>query len=253
MGHEYIEMKNTAAAIEAYRRAVDVNGRDYRAWYGLGQTYEILNMYFYALYYYRKAAVLRPRDARMWIAIAQCYEKLNRDDDAIKGYERAAQHDDQEGHALLKFARLHRGRASHDEAFACYSHYARLAFGYGRRGSGRRDGRGFTPRDGAQKSEGADEAQQCLGRLLGLSGAREIGGPGDAPRDPGARRPGVVRAGGRHGDLCAIAAAKAKTVASMAWGGGRREMGSSMLMLERTSRALWTQAHSRSTSRPPRF
>ena len=61
MGHEYIEMKNTAAAIEAYRRAVDVNGRDYRAWYGLGQTYEILNMYFYALYYYRKAAVLRPR------------------------------------------------------------------------------------------------------------------------------------------------------------------------------------------------
>ena len=115
MGHEYIEMKNTAAAIEAYRRAVDVNSRDYRAWYGLGQTYEILNMYFYALYYYRKAAVLRPRDARMWIAIAQCYEKLNRDEDAIKGYERAAQHDDQEGHALLKLARLHRGRL-------CYLH-----------------------------------------------------------------------------------------------------------------------------------
>ena len=80
-----------------YRRAVDVNARDYRAWYGLGQTYEILNMYFYALYYYRKAALLRPRDARMWIAIAQCYEKLHRVDDAIHGYERAAAHDDAEG------------------------------------------------------------------------------------------------------------------------------------------------------------
>lgn len=32
MGHEYMEMKNTGAAIEAYRRGVDVNKRDYRAW-----------------------------------------------------------------------------------------------------------------------------------------------------------------------------------------------------------------------------
>ena len=54
MGHEFVEMKNTGAAIEAYRRGVDVNCRDYRAWYGLGQTYELLAMYFYALFYYRK-------------------------------------------------------------------------------------------------------------------------------------------------------------------------------------------------------
>jgi hypothetical protein len=27
--------------------------------YGLGQTYELLHMYFHALYYYRKAATLR--------------------------------------------------------------------------------------------------------------------------------------------------------------------------------------------------
>jgi anaphase-promoting complex subunit 8 len=32
MGHEYVEMRNTSAAIEAYRRAVDINPRDYRAW-----------------------------------------------------------------------------------------------------------------------------------------------------------------------------------------------------------------------------
>jgi len=39
---------------EAYRRAVDVNPRDYRAWYGLGQTYELVNMPYYALYYFRR-------------------------------------------------------------------------------------------------------------------------------------------------------------------------------------------------------
>lgn len=43
--------------------------RDYRAWYGLGQTYEILQMHFYSLYYFRKATALRPYDARMWWVI----------------------------------------------------------------------------------------------------------------------------------------------------------------------------------------
>jgi hypothetical protein len=36
MGHEYVELKNTAAAIEAYRRGVAVNPRDYRAWWVCG-------------------------------------------------------------------------------------------------------------------------------------------------------------------------------------------------------------------------
>ena len=38
---------------EVYRRAVDLNPRDYRAWYGLGQTYELLHMPYHALYYFR--------------------------------------------------------------------------------------------------------------------------------------------------------------------------------------------------------
>lgn len=36
MGHEYLEMKNTNAAIESYRTAVDIDPKDFRAWYGLG-------------------------------------------------------------------------------------------------------------------------------------------------------------------------------------------------------------------------
>jgi len=58
MGHEYMELKNPNAAIQAYRRAVDINHRDYRAWYGLGQTYEILQMHLYALHYYRKVRIM---------------------------------------------------------------------------------------------------------------------------------------------------------------------------------------------------
>lgn len=67
-------MKNPSAAIDCYRRAVDINPRDYRAWYGLGQTYELLLQPYYALYYFRRAAQLRPHDPRMWCALGQCYE-----------------------------------------------------------------------------------------------------------------------------------------------------------------------------------
>ena len=84
----------------------DVNRKDYRAWYGLGQTYELLGEPFYALSYYQKATALRPYDARMWTALATCYEKLKRSvysylvvsdaevgydsvPDAIKAYQRA--------------------------------------------------------------------------------------------------------------------------------------------------------------------
>lgn len=40
-------------------RLRDVNRKDYRAWYGLGQAYELLSMHRYALYYYQHATALR--------------------------------------------------------------------------------------------------------------------------------------------------------------------------------------------------
>ena len=89
MGHEYIEMKNTHAAIESYRRAVDVNRKDYRAWYGLGQAYEVLDMCFYALYYYQRTAALKPYDPKMWQAVGTCYAKMNKIPQSIKAMKRA--------------------------------------------------------------------------------------------------------------------------------------------------------------------
>lgn len=56
-------LKAVSCAVEAYRRAVDLNPRDYRAWYGLGQTYELLHMPFYALHYFRRATQARPLSA----------------------------------------------------------------------------------------------------------------------------------------------------------------------------------------------
>jgi hypothetical protein len=38
---------------------IDMNQKDYRAWYGLAQAYELLSMHQYALYYFQKATTLR--------------------------------------------------------------------------------------------------------------------------------------------------------------------------------------------------
>jgi hypothetical protein len=41
------------------KRCSDVNAKDYRAWYGLGQAYELLDMPMYAIEYYNQATALR--------------------------------------------------------------------------------------------------------------------------------------------------------------------------------------------------
>jgi len=63
-----VRAKRRRARAEAYRRAVDLNPRDYRAWYGLGQTYELLHMPFYALHYFRRATQARILPAPPWAA-----------------------------------------------------------------------------------------------------------------------------------------------------------------------------------------
>ncbi|CCH40638.1 Anaphase-promoting complex subunit 8 [Wickerhamomyces ciferrii] len=89
MGHEFVELKNTHAAIESYRRAVDTNQKDFKAWYGLGQAYEILDMHLYSLYYYQKACYLKPLDSRIWQALGNCYDKLSKFKDSIKCYKKS--------------------------------------------------------------------------------------------------------------------------------------------------------------------
>lgn len=81
-----------------------MNRRDYRAWYGLGQTYEILKMPFYGLYYYKQAQLLRPHDSRMVLALGEAYEKQDKIQDALKCYHKACNVGDIEGMALLKLA-----------------------------------------------------------------------------------------------------------------------------------------------------
>eukprot|EP01033_Poteriospumella_lacustris_P009277 gene9277-6642_t len=145
LGHEYMELRNSVAAIQCYRHgaALIANKQivvdrppvepssttttaaataaalqpsspgDFRAWYGLGQTYEMLHCHQYALHYYQKAAGLRPDDARMWSAVGNAFLRLHLKGPAIAALERAVyQCQDQEGVATRDLARLYKEEAS---------------------------------------------------------------------------------------------------------------------------------------------
>lgn len=60
----HIDVRSVGVDISKHRtmpiaRTADVNRKDYRAWYGLGQAYALLSMHQYALYYYQRATALR--------------------------------------------------------------------------------------------------------------------------------------------------------------------------------------------------
>ncbi|CAD8107642.1 unnamed protein product [Paramecium sonneborni] len=58
-------MKNVASTIQSYRNAVEIDPKDFRAWYGLGQTYVLQGMNQQALYYFGRTVISRPKDARI--------------------------------------------------------------------------------------------------------------------------------------------------------------------------------------------
>jgi anaphase-promoting complex subunit 8 len=148
MGHEYVELRNANAAVHCYRQAVKFtpgcHSNDYRAWYGLGQAYEMLHLFGYALFYYDKAASLRPTDARMWCAVGKCLYKLsssgsglgasltgsnawaNQRYAALLAYERAVQCGDSEGVATRELAKMYREFGNKPSAALCYVKYLAL-------------------------------------------------------------------------------------------------------------------------------
>lgn len=102
-----------------------MNAREYRAWYGLGQAYEILKMPSYSLYYYKIAQELRPYDSRMLVALGETYEKLEQNANALKCYQRAYNVGDIEGITLLRLGNLYEKMKDIDNAVPVYIEFCK--------------------------------------------------------------------------------------------------------------------------------
>ncbi|KAG7086668.1 hypothetical protein E1B28_002608 [Marasmius oreades] len=88
LGFVFMEIGNPPAAIEAFRKALDLSKKDYKPWCGMAQAYMILNLPLYALYYYSKANALISYEASVLEGVASCYEILGRYQEAIACYRR---------------------------------------------------------------------------------------------------------------------------------------------------------------------
>lgn len=87
-----------------YGLFLEINIRDYRAWYGLGQIYELVKLPNYALFYFAHARELRPRDSRMLLALGEMFERTDRNFEALTCYYKALYYDT-DGTVLLKLGK----------------------------------------------------------------------------------------------------------------------------------------------------
>ena len=143
---------------------------------GLDQTYELLNMFYYALYYYRKAVTLRPTDARMWCAMGSCFRKLDRLDEAIRSFERASSSNDQEGIATLQLAKLYKEKRDDVKAAECYQQHLNAQRGRPDHGDTKEtaDALEFLARHHLQQRQ-LEIASKFCSRLLEIPGEEERG------------------------------------------------------------------------------
>ncbi|KAF7727059.1 anaphase-promoting complex component apc8 [Apophysomyces ossiformis] len=118
-------LAHQCALVDRYRPEtcciIDFNCRDYGAWHGLGQAYEMLKLPHNALYYFQKAVDLRPKDARMWKSLAGCFTLLQRDTEARDCYQKVLECDDLgKPSALMQLARIHEKMNEMDIAATYY-------------------------------------------------------------------------------------------------------------------------------------
>ncbi|KAJ8132810.1 hypothetical protein O1611_g814 [Lasiodiplodia mahajangana] len=89
LGHEYLKLENSHAALSSYFRAIRLNKQDYKAYFGLGQVYEFFGQPRMSLGFYRQAVLLHPEEVNLWQAMADCLESLSRLPQAVNSLKRA--------------------------------------------------------------------------------------------------------------------------------------------------------------------
>uniref|UniRef100_A0AC34Q3K1 Uncharacterized protein n=1 Tax=Panagrolaimus sp. JU765 TaxID=591449 RepID=A0AC34Q3K1_9BILA len=126
LGHECMELKDPTDAVTAYYKALEIDPLQHRAYYGLGQLYEIFKYTDFALYFYEQAHRCRPNDSRFLVAIGVVLFHLHRNRDAENAFIRAFKAGDIQGNALVKLANLYESEDKPEKAFKAYSLFLKV-------------------------------------------------------------------------------------------------------------------------------
>jgi tetratricopeptide (TPR) repeat protein len=97
---QFLEMRRPEASIDCYLHAtgkiglmllyiLEINPQDFKGWFGLGQVYELLESYTFALEHYSRAAHLVPSDYRIHWALGNCFSLRGQHERALGAFERS--------------------------------------------------------------------------------------------------------------------------------------------------------------------
>jgi tetratricopeptide (TPR) repeat protein len=114
-------------AIEALRKAVELNPQNAAALNALGNVYSALNRYDEAQSAYEQAADLDPSSAKSFDGLGSVYTAIGSPEQAITAYEEAIARDADHSAAYIGLGWLYLGMERNEEALAAFEEGARLA------------------------------------------------------------------------------------------------------------------------------
>jgi tetratricopeptide (TPR) repeat protein len=76
-------------AFRAFKKVTEINPKNFKATYAIGNICEKMSRYKEGAYYYEKAAKLQPENAVAWYSCAKCYEFAEDPEKAEECYEKA--------------------------------------------------------------------------------------------------------------------------------------------------------------------
>ncbi|KHJ45615.1 tetratricopeptide repeat protein [Trichuris suis] len=120
LGHANVELQELGASCIAYQQAVEHSHNDYRAWYGMGQSFQVLEFPAFALCYFVRAYALKTEDPRITTSLADGYLALGLSTSAERCYWKSFYRGDPEKVALTHLAFMYQAEGKGDEAIAIY-------------------------------------------------------------------------------------------------------------------------------------
>jgi len=115
-GYLHNQLKNTDLAIDAYKKAIEINPRSEPAWFYLGETYATAKKFGDAIMAYREAGKVEPRDGRAYVSAGFAYLGLDNHDKALDCFAFANRISPKTADPLCGMAIVYNHRKQYDQA-----------------------------------------------------------------------------------------------------------------------------------------
>lgn len=120
LGLTYDNAAQYPQAIRAYRQALQINPRYEVSWYGLGDAYDDAGQHAEAIEAYRQTLQINPKDENAWYNLGRDYEDAGQHAKAIEAYRQALQINPKDADAWNNLGLAYYFAGQHAEAIGAF-------------------------------------------------------------------------------------------------------------------------------------